>query len=131
MPVPTSPNPISPFVTVQAPSVENLVEKGAAALRPRPVEELRGGRVLDHAALVHEDDAVGHRPREAHLVGDHEHGHALPGERRHYVEYLADHLGVEGRGRLVEEHDLGPHGEGTGYGHTLLLPARELRGIGL
>src|SRR5215813_15514204 len=100
MPVPTSPKPISPFVTVEAPSVEDLVEEGAAPVRSRPAEELRGGRVLHHAALVHEDDAVSYRAREAHLMGDHEHSHALPGERRHHVEHLTDHLGIEGRGRL-------------------------------
>src|SRR5262249_35925986 len=130
MPVPTSPNPISPFVTVETPSVEDLVEEGTAPVRSRPAEELRGGRVLHHAASVHEDHAVSYRPGEAHFMGDHEHGHTLPGERHHHVEHLADHLGIEGRGWLVEEHDLRPHGERAGDGYALLLAPRELRGVG-
>ena len=46
------------------------------------------------------------------------------------LEHLADELGVEGRGRLVEEHQLGVHRQGPGDGHALLLAAGELRGVG-
>jgi len=40
---------------------------------------------------------------------------------------------IERRGRLVEQHHLGPHGQRTGNGHALLLAARETCGhrIGL
>ena len=46
---------------------------------------------------------------------------------------LADHLGVEGGGGLVEEHDVGVHGQGAGDGHALLLAAgeRARHGVGL
>ena len=44
----------------------------------------------------------------------------------HDVEHLVDHLGVERRGGLVEQHDLGLHGERAGDGHPLLLAAREV-----
>ena len=42
------------------------------------------------------------------------------------VENLGDHFWVERRGGLVEEHDLGSHGEGPGDGHALLLAPGEL-----
>ena len=44
----------------------------------------------------------------------------------HDVEDLVDHLGVEGRRRLVEEHDLRVHGQRPGDGHPLLLAAGQL-----
>jgi hypothetical protein len=47
----------------------------------------------------------------------------------HHVEHLVDHLGVEGRGGLVEEHDLGVHGQRPGDRHALLLAAGELRRV--
>ena len=43
---------------------------------------------------------------EAHLVRDAEHGHAVVGELDHDVQHFLDHLGVECRCRLVEQHDL-------------------------
>src|SRR5690606_9914529 len=43
-------------------------------------EEVVGGGVLDDLAVGHEHDAVGGFAREPHLVGDHEHRHALPGQ---------------------------------------------------
>ena len=59
-------------------------------------------------------------------MGDDDHGHAVLGERLHDVQHLADHLGVEGAGGLVEEHDLRVHAQGPDDGHTLLLAAGEL-----
>ena len=56
----------------------------------------------------------------------HEHRHARLGQLAHDVEHLVDHLRVEGRRRLVEEHDLGLHGQRPGDRHALLLAAREL-----
>ena len=60
---------------------------------------------------------------------DDDHRHAVLGKVAHQIEHLADHLGVERGGRLVEEHDLGRHGERAHDGDTLLLPAGEHRGI--
>ena len=64
--------------------------------------------------------------REAHLVGDDEHRHARPGQLAHDLEHLVDHLGVERRGRLVEQHDLRLHGQRAGDRHALLLTAGQL-----
>src|SRR5690554_6885835 len=58
-----------------APS-EDLGEEAPRALVPRRREELRRWGGLDDLAFVHEDDAVGDGAREAHLVGDDDHGHA-------------------------------------------------------
>ena len=60
---------------------------------------------------------------------DDDHRHAVFRKVAHEVEHLADHLGVERGGRLVEEHDLGRHGERAHDGDTLLLAAGEHRGI--
>ena len=43
----------------------------------------------------------------------------------HHRQHLADQLGIERRGRLVEQHQLGSHRERPGDRHALLLAARE------
>jgi hypothetical protein len=65
--------------------------------------------------------------REAHLVGDDDHGLAAGGERAQRLQHLLRQLGVEGGGRLVEEEDLGLHRERARDGDPLLLSAGELR----
>jgi len=60
-----------------------------------------------------------------------DHGHARPGEVAHDLEHLADELGIERRGRLVEEHEFRPHGKGAGDRDALLLAARELDRVGV
>ena len=72
-------------------------------------------------------DVVG----EAELVRDQQHGAALLGERADHAQHLADQLGIERRGRLVEQQQLGIHGQRAGDGDALLLAAREVRRIGL
>ena len=88
-----------------------------------------GSAFLGDHAMVHEHDAVGDLAGEVHLVGDDEHGHAARGEVAHDGQHLADQLGVERAGDLVEQHRLGLHGERPGDGDPLLLPARQLLGI--
>ena len=46
-------------------------------------------------------------------------------------EDLADQLRVERARDFVEEHDLRPHRKGLGNGNALLLPTRQLGGIGV
>ena len=62
-------------------------------------------------------------------MGDDEHRHALLGQLTDNAEHLAHHRRVEGRGRLVEEDDVGLHGQSAGDGHTLFLTAGEARRI--
>ncbi len=90
----------------------------------------RGGALLDDHPAVHEDQPVGDLAGEAHLVGDDHHRHALRGEVLHDAEHVADELGVEGAGRLVEQHHLGVHRQRPGDGDPLLLAAGELGGVG-
>jgi hypothetical protein len=59
----------------------------------------------------------------------HQHGHAVLGELDHGVEHLLDHLRIERRGRLVEQHDLRVHAQRAGDRDALLLAAGELAGI--
>jgi hypothetical protein len=106
--------------------VEDLREVQLRPVLPRGVEDLRRRALLHDDAVIEEDHPVRDRAREAHLVGDAEHRHARLGELAHDVEDLADHLRVEGRRRLVEEHDLGLHREGAGDRDPLLLAARQL-----
>src|SRR5262249_27522276 len=61
---------------------------------------------LDDHAVGHEDDAVGDVTREAHLVGHHHHGHTLARKPAHDAQDLAHKLGIERRGRFVEQHYL-------------------------
>ena len=68
---------------------------------------------------------------EPDLVGDHHHGHAALRQVQHHLEHLADHLGIERRGRLVEQHHFRLERERAGDRDTLLLAAGELLGIGL
>jgi hypothetical protein len=65
---------------------------------------------------------------KAHLVRDHHHRHAFLGQRDHHVEHLADHLRVQRRGGLVEQHDDRVHRQRARDRHALLLAARQLAG---
>ena len=62
-------------------------------------------------------------------MGHHDHRHSLLGKFDHYIQHFFDHLRVECRGRLIEEHDLGLHTKAACYGDSLLLSAGELTWI--
>ncbi|VXB00283.1 exported hypothetical protein [Arthrobacter sp. 9V] len=99
---------------------------GTGALRVG--EEFFGGGVLHDLTVGHEHHAVSGLAGKAHLVGDHDHGHAFFGQLDHDVQHFVDHFGVQ-RGRwLVEQHHFRLHGKSTGNSHTLLLAAGELGG---
>ena len=80
------------------------------------------------AALVEEADLVGDLAGEAHLVGGDHHRHPLRLEVADRREHLADQLGVEGAGDLVEQQRPRPGGEGAGDRDPLLLAAGEVVG---
>src|SRR3954466_6525829 len=109
--------------------VQDAIQELPREFALRLGEELLRRRLFDDLAAVPEHHGVGHAPREAHLVRHADHGHALAPEVLHDVQHLLDHLRIERGGRLVEEHDLRPHGERTRDGDALLLSARELAGI--
>ena len=70
-------------------------------------------------------------PGKSHLMGHHDHGHAVAGEIGHDFQDLIDHFRVERRRRLVEEHDFRFHRQRAGDGDALLLAAREIGRIGV
>jgi hypothetical protein len=89
-------------------------------------DQLRGWTLLQDPTLVEEGHPVGHLTGEAHLVGHDHHRHVqLGGQRLHHRQDLTGELGVEGRGRLVEEHHVRLHAEGPGDRDALLLAAGE------
>ena len=108
---------------------KNATQEQLCPLARRLGEKQCRWRLFDDLALVHEDHGVGDLAGEAHLVGDDDHRHPLLRELDHDVEHFLDHLGVEGRGRLVEQHDLRAHAERTGDRDPLLLATRELRRV--
>ena len=110
---------------------EDLIEEAHEARAFGVSKQLVRGLILLDVTAVEEDGAAADLACEAHLVRHDDHRHAALGEVLHHVEHLADHLGVEGAGRLVEEHDLGVHHQRAHDGDTLLLTAGELAGIGV
>ena len=85
--------------------------------------------LLHDDALIHEQHAVADLARKAHLVGDDHAGHVVLRQRLDNLEHLADHLRVEGAGRLVKEHDLRLHRQRAHDGKALLLAAGEAGGL--
>ena len=104
-----------------------MAQELARARHRRRLEDLLRRPLLDDAAVVEDDDPVGDPPGEVHLVGDDDHGHALVGQRLHDAQHLADRLGIERRGRLVEQHQRRLHRERAGDRDPLLLAARQRR----
>ena len=81
---------------------------------------------LDDPFAAYVDDPVGHFARKTHFVGYDHHGHPLFGQRFHHVEHLPDHLRIQRRCGLVEQHHLRIDGQSAGDGDPLLLAARQL-----
>ena len=72
---------------------------------------------------------VGDVARERHLVRRHHDRHAVVGERAHEVEHVADELGVQRRGDLVEQQQLGRGRDRPRDRDALLLTAGEPVGV--
>jgi hypothetical protein len=102
------------------------VEKRSQPLALWRREQLRGRAQLDDATVVHEHGRADDVCCEAHLVAHDQHRHAVARELSHDREHLAHELGIERRGRLVEQHDARAHRQRAGDRHPLLLPAGEL-----
>src|SRR5215467_3194760 len=138
----------SPRIVQDTPGVGPLRRPGgwsriAGRARENAVEELPRtgmGRIPEHRrrrpfvedlASVHEQDAIAGVTCERHLVRHHDHGHPLLAQVAHDTQDAAHQLGVEGRGRLIEEHQLWLEREGTGDGHPLLLAPGQLARSGV
>jgi len=81
---------------------------------------------LQDDSLVHEQERVAHLSGETDLMGHDDHRHAGFRQLPHHVEHLPDELSVQGRGGLVEQHQLRLHRQRPGDRHPLLLAAGEL-----
>jgi hypothetical protein len=57
--------------------VNHLTEESPRSLSPRRIKEVGRLVVFYDLTLVHEQNTVGHRPRESHLMGNAKHGHAV------------------------------------------------------
>src|SRR5690349_5325891 len=105
---------------------EHLCEELLGTWLPRIVQHVGRCAGLHHRSVDEEHHAVGDRAGKTDLVSDHDHRHAVAGERGHHVEHLADQLRVQrGRG-LVEQHQLGFHRQRAGDRNTLLLTTGQL-----
>ena len=102
-----------------------------AARRGRVFEDLLRRSLLFDQALVQEDHLARHLTGKTHLVGDQQHGTAFLGQGTDDAKHFLDHFRIEGRGRLVEQDDLGLHGQCTGNRRPLLLTPGELCRIGV
>ena len=82
------------------PSVILRTAAGSAWRAPSAARRRRRPRrLLDDLAVVHEDGARADMAREAHLVRDHQHGHAFERELAHDQQHLAAQFRIERRGR--------------------------------
>ena len=110
---------------------EHLGEECAGPRLLRRVEDAARRALLHDPAMLHEQD--GSPRRGTNPISWQTTTIVMPSSASldHEVEHFLDHLRVERRCRLVEQHHLGPHGEGAGDRHALLLPAGKLRRIGV
>lgn len=108
--------------------MKDLREEFFGAVLSGVLKDLLWSPFFDNAAGIEKDHAMRHAPRKAHFVAHDYHGHAGLGEIRHDVQHFFDHFGVERRGWLIKEHNLGLHRKGARNGDALLLPARKLPG---
>src|SRR5487761_463492 len=93
----------------------------------RPVE-VRGVRRLHDLAEIHDADPIADMLDHRQVVGDEDVGEAeLRLEVLEEVDDLGLHGDVEGRDRLVADHQAGAQGERTGDADPLTLASRELR----
>ena len=110
---------------------EDLGEEGLGALVLRVVEDLRGRALLDdRPPSMKTTVSATSRAKPISCVTTIS-VVPLAGEVLDDVEDLADQLGVERRGGLVEEQHFGSQGERAGDGDALLLAAGELPRVGV
>ena len=95
-----------------------------SAYRPPLCDQLVVRAALDHAPLVHDDDAVAARGR-CHAMRDQDHA-ALGALAVDGLENALLRAGIDGAQRVVQNEDLRLRDERAGERHALLLPAREL-----
>ncbi|CDN41594.1 hypothetical protein BN871_AI_01050 [Paenibacillus sp. P22] len=103
----------------------------ARALFLRIAEQLHRRSFLDDDAAVHEHDMVRHVLGETHLMRHDDHRDAFPGDAPDDRQHLPDELGIERRGRLVEQDDLRLQRQRPGDADPLLLASGQLARVGV
>src|ERR1043165_845491 len=112
-----------PCRAVPSDRVRDATQKVLRPLLLRRAQQLARLALLDDLAAVDEDHPVRYLAREAHLVRDHDHRHAIVREQTHDGEHFADQFGIESRRGLVEEDCLRTHRQRPRDRHALLLAA--------
>ena len=95
----------------------------------RPFEHVARRTLLDDAAVVHDDDAVGQEVRVERVVGDEDRGAVGEDVGEHSAELRRDR-DVEGGERFVEQQQARLGRERAGDRHALRLAARRARTAG-
>src|SRR5680860_1068823 len=109
--------------------IAKFVQERLAAFAVWLLQHLLRRALLDDPLVGHQHDPVGSAPGETHLMGNHDHRHALVGQGPHHLEHFTDQLWVQGGCRLVEQHHLGVHRERPGDCDPLLLSTRQVVGV--
>jgi hypothetical protein len=98
----------------------------------RVVEHLPTRTLFDYASGIHHTDAVAQRTDDAEVVGDHQYGGiTLLAEHPHEVEHFCLDRGIETRGGLVEDQQLGVARQRHGDDDALLHTAGQLERIAI
>ncbi len=92
-------------------------------------KNLFGRPALGNPAMIHENDAGGNPLRKCHLVGHDQQRYSLLRQFRDCLQHLLNKFGIERRGYFVQEHEFWIHGKRAGNSDSLLLTARQLRGV--
>ena len=82
---------------------------------------LIGLRLSHDIALAEDYGPVGHLHDVFEVVGDHDHRDPVSGGVLDQAQHVARFAGAQGRGRLVEDHDLAPESHRAGAGDGLPL----------
>src|SRR5216683_4701440 len=72
----------------------DLADEGACAFVGRLLENRGGRSLLNDQPVIHEHHAIGGVAGKAHLVADHDHGHAGLAQRAHDFQHRAHQFGI-------------------------------------
>ncbi len=87
---------------------------------------------FDHAAVLHDHDAIGHFGDDAHVMRDEDQAHAeFLLQAAHEAQDLGLDGDIEGGGRFVGDEEAGAAGEGHRDHHALAHAAGQLEGVAI
>src|SRR5882724_10270341 len=115
------------MIVSSAESAGDVVLRASIARRG---EELAGVVELDQFAEIHEGGLVGDAGGLLHVVGD-DRDRVVLGQFLDQFLDLGGRNRIERRARLVEQDDLGAHGDGAGDAEPLLLAAGQAQARGV